>query len=158
MANKKQQINEMGLIAILGTMALWYAMKSVWAAIANNIDAYYHGRNPKMQKALAKITNNLAKSESFIDKINKKVPQTGVGPQLVSAVMTFPEMEREMDKYKGDKDINFEELRLELVKAYTKGMEEEADERGITADMDKKLQSIKWMAEWINKNGKLKLN
>jgi hypothetical protein len=158
MANKKQQLNEFGLIAVLGTMALWYCMRAVFDAIATNIDAYYHGRNPKVQKALEKITKSLAKSSSFIDKINKKVPSTGIGPQLISAVMTFPEMERELNKYKDDKDINFEELKLELVKAYTKGMDEEADERGITADMDKKLQSIKWMSEDIDRKNKLKLN
>ena len=150
----KQQLNELGLITVLGGIALWYVMKSIFGAIANNVDAYYHGRDPKLQKALQKITNNLAKSDSFIDRINKKVPQTGIGSQLVSAVMTFPELESEINKYKDDKNINFEELKLELVKAYTKGMEEEADERGISADMDKKLQSIKWMAEEIDRKNK----
>ena len=155
MENRKQ-LNELGLITILGGIALWYVMKSIFGAIANNVDAYYHGRDPKLQKALQKITNNLAKSDSFIDRINKKVQQTGIGPQLVSAVMTFPELESEINKYKDDKNINFEELKLELVKAYTRGMEEEADERGISADMDKKLQSIKWMAEEIDRKNKLK--
>ena len=155
MENRKQ-LNELGLITILGGIALWYVMKSIFSAIANNVDAYYHGRDPKLQKALQKITNNLAKSDSFIDRINKKVQQTGIGPQLVSAVMTFPELESEINKYKDDKNINFEELKLELVKAYTRGMEEEADERGISADMDKKLQSIKWMAEEIDRKNKLK--
>ena len=155
MENRKQ-LNELGLITILGGIALWYVMKSIFGAIANNVDAYYHGRDPKLQKALQKITNNLAKSDSFIDRINKKVQQTGIGPQLVSAVMTFPELESEINKYKDDKNINFEELKLELVKAYTRGMEEEADERGISADMDKKLQSIKWMAEEIHRKNKLK--
>ena len=153
MENRKQ-LNELGLITILGGIALWYVMKSIFGAIANNVDAYYHGRDPKLQKALQKITNNLAKSDSFIDRINKKVQQTGIGPQLVSAVMTFPELESEINKYKDDKNINFEELKLELVKAYTRGMEEEADERGISADMDKKLQSIKWMAEEIHRKNK----
>ena len=152
----KQQLNEFGLVTILGGIALWYVMKSIFGAIANNVDAYYQGRDPKLQKALQKITNNLAKSDSFIDRINKKVQQTGIGPQLVSAVMTFPELESEINKYKDDKNINFEELKLELVKAYTRGMEEEADERGISADMDKKLQSIKWMAEEIDRKNKLK--
>lgn len=155
MENRKQ-LNELGLITILGGIALWYVMKSIFGAIANNVDAYYHGRDPKLQKALQKITNNLAKSDSFIDRINKKVQQTGIGPQLISAVMTFPELESEINKYKDDKNINFEELKLELVKAYTRGMEEEADERGISADMDKKLQSIKWMAEEIHRKNKLK--
>ena len=158
MANKKQQLNELGLVAILGTMALWYVMKNVFAAIANRIDAFYHGRNPKLQKALQSIANNLAKSESLVDKINKKVVQSGIGPHVIAALMTFPEVEKEIDKYKDDKDINIEELKTELAKVYTKGMEDEADERGITADMDKKLQGIKWMREWINSKSKTKLN
>jgi hypothetical protein len=104
--SQKEPLNELGLLAILGTIAFFGFITMFFSKLADNVDAYYHGRDPKLQKALQKITNNLAKSDSFIDRINKKVPQTGIGSKLVSAVMTFPELVFMYENKKGIEKIS----------------------------------------------------
>jgi hypothetical protein len=51
-----------------------------------------------------------------------------------------------LKEYKDNPDINYEELELELARTATKAMNDEATERGITSDMSKKMQAMKWKA------------
>jgi hypothetical protein len=60
--------------------------------------------------------------------------------------MKLPEMESTLIPFKNKQDIDFELLKLELIKAYTTGMEEEAKERGITADMSIDEQNRRWFS------------
>jgi SPX domain protein involved in polyphosphate accumulation len=68
----------------------------------------------------------------------------GIGGGLVSAIMSYPELKSELNSYKNDKDINFEELKKELTAVLTKAMYEEAQERGLVNKIEKQIKNTKW--------------
>lgn len=143
MENKKQ-LNEFALITILGGIALFAWFSMLFDKIADNIDAYYNGRSVEIQRALKKIIKSVYKNPTFISRIDNDVDKVGVGGALISAIMSYPELKSELNSYKNDKDINFEELKKELAAVLTKAMYEEAQERGMVSKIEKQIKNTKW--------------
>ena len=140
----KQQLNEFSLIAILGGIALFAWFSMLFGKLADNIDAYYNGRSVEIQRALKKILKSVYKNTTFLSRIDNDVDKMGIGGGLVSAIMSYPELKSELNSYKNDKDINFEELKKELTAVLTKAMHEEAQERGLVNKIEKQIKNIKW--------------
>jgi len=143
MANK-QQLNEFSLITILGGIALFAWFTMLFGKIADNVDAYYNGRSVEIQRALKKILKAVYKNPTFLSRIDNDVDKMGIGGGLVSAIMGYPELKSELNSYKNDKDINFEELKKELTAVLTKAMYEEAQERGLVNKIEKQIKNTKW--------------
>ena len=140
----KQQLNEFSLIAILGGIALFAWFSMLFGKLADNIDAYYNGRSVEIQRALKKILKSVYKNPTFLSRIDNDVDKMGIGGGLVSAIMSYPELKSELNSYKNDKDINFEELKKELTAVLTKAMYEEAQERGLVNKIEKQIKNTKW--------------
>jgi hypothetical protein len=140
----KQQLNEFSLIAILGGIALFAWFSMLFGKLADNIDAYYNGRSVEIQRALKKILKSIYKNPTFLSRIDNDVDKMGIGGGLVSAIMSYPELKSELNSYKNDKDINFEELKKELTADLTKAMYEEAQERGLVNKIEKQIKNTKW--------------
>lgn len=140
----KQQLNEFSLIAILGGIALFAWFSMLFGKLADNIDAYYNGRSVEIQRALKKILKSIYKNPTFLSRIDNDVDKMGIGGGLVSAIMAYPELKSELNSYKNDKDINFEELKKELTAVLTKAMYEEAQERGLVNKIEKQIKNTKW--------------
>ena len=140
----KQQLNEFSLIAILGGSALFAWFSMLFGKLADNIDAYYNGRSVEIQRALKKILKSIYKNPTFLSRIDNDVDKMGIGGGLVSAIMAYPELKSELNSYKNDKDINFEELKKELTAVLTKAMYEEAQERGLVNKIEKQIKNTKW--------------
>ena len=140
----KQQLNEFSLIAILGGIALFAWFSMLFGKLADNIDAYYNGRSVEIQRALKKILKSIYKNPTFLSRIDNDVDKMGIGGGLVSAIMAYPELKSELNSYKNDKDINFEELKKELTEVLTKAMYEEAQERGLVNKIEKQIKNTKW--------------
>jgi hypothetical protein len=140
----KQQLNEFSLIAILGGIALFAWFSMLFGKLADNIDAYYNGRSVEIQRALKKILKSIYKNPTFLSRIDNDVDKMGIGGGLVSAIMSYPELKSELNSYKNDKDINFEELKKELTAVLTKAMYEEAQERGLVNKIEKQIKNTKW--------------
>jgi hypothetical protein len=143
MANK-QQLNEFSLITILGGIALFAFFSLLFGKIADNVDAYYNGRSVEIQRALKKILKSLYKNNTFLARIDDDAATMGVGGGLISAIMGYPELKSELNSYKNDKDINFEELKKELTNVLTKGIYEEAEDRGLLVKIEKQIKNTKW--------------
>jgi hypothetical protein len=143
MANK-QQLNEFSLITILGGIALFAFFSMLFGRLADNVDAYYHGRSVEIQRALKKILKSLYKNNTFLARIDDDAERMGVGGGLISAIMGYPELKSELNSYKNDKDINFEELKKELTNVLTKGIYEEAQDRGLLVNFEKQIKNTKW--------------
>ena len=143
MANK-QQLNEFSLITILGGIALFAFFSMLFGKIADNVDAYYNGRSVEIQRALKKILKSLYKNNTFLARIDDDAATMGVGGGLISAIMGYPELRSELNSYKNDKDINFEELKKELTTVLTKGIYEEAQDRGLIVKIEKQIKNTKW--------------
>jgi hypothetical protein len=143
MANK-QQLNEFSLITILGGIALFAFFSLLFGKIADNVDAYYNGRSVEIQRALKKILKSLYKNNTFLARIDDDAATMGVGGGLISAIMGYPELKSELNYYKNDKDINFEELKKELTNVLTKGIYEEAEDRGLLVKIEKQIKNTKW--------------
>ncbi len=140
----KQQLNEFSLITILGGIALFAWFSMLFNKLADNVDAYYHGRSVEIQRALKKILKSVYKNPTFLSRIDNDVDKMGIGGGLVSAIMSYPELKSELNSYKNDKDINFEELKKELTAVLTKAMYEEAQERGLVSKIEKQIKNTKW--------------
>jgi hypothetical protein len=140
----KQQLNEFSLIAILGGIALFAWFSMLFGKLADNIDAYYNGRSVEIQRALKKILKSIYKNPTFLSRIDNDVDKMGIGGGLVSAIMSYPELKSELNSYKNDKDVNFEELKKELTAVLTKAMYEEAQERGLVNKIEKQIKNTKW--------------
>jgi hypothetical protein len=140
----KQQLKEFSLIAILGGIALFAWFSMLFGKLADNIDAYYNGRSVEIQRALKKILKSIYKNPTFLSRIDNDVDKMGIGGGLVSAIMSYPELKSELNSYKNDKDINFEELKKELTAVLTKAMYEEAQERGLVNKIEKQIKNTKW--------------
>jgi hypothetical protein len=123
-------------LAIIGVIILWQLLKNGFNGLFLGKSVGENDSNlPKpMAKALIQITNDLEENESFINGINNLFRDFGLSPKLVEEIMKLPEMESTLIPFKNKQDIDFELLKLELIKAYTTGMEEEAKERGIAAN------------------------
>ena len=143
---KKENLNELGLLTILGSIALFGFLTMFFNKLADNIDAYYHGRSVEVQRALKDIYKSLYSNRGFISRMNDIVSTTGIGPAWITAFINDSYTQRLLKEYKDNPDINYEELELELARTATKAMSDEATERGITSDMSKKMQAIKWKA------------
>ena len=143
MANK-QQLNEFSLITILGGIALFAFFSMLFGRLADNVDAYYNGRSVEIQRALKKILKSLYKNNTFLARIDDDAERMGVGGGLISAIMGYPELKSELNSYKNDKTINFEELKNELSKVLTKGIFEEAQDRGLIVNFEKQIKNTKW--------------
>ena len=143
---KKENLNELGLLTILGGIALFGFLTMFFNKLADNVDAYYHGRSVEVQRALKDIYKSLYTNMGFISRMNDVVSTTGIGPAWITAFINDSATKRVLSKYKNDKNINYQELELELAKTATKAMNDEATERGITSDMSKKIQAMKWKA------------
>jgi hypothetical protein len=135
-------------LAIIGVIILWQLLKNGFNGLFLGKSVGENDSNlPKpMAKALIQITNDLEENESFINGINNLFRDFGLSPKLVEEIMKLPEMESTLIPFKNKQDIDFELLKLELIKAYTTGMEEEAKERGITADMSIDEQNRRWFS------------
>jgi hypothetical protein len=140
----KQQLNEFSLVAILGGIALFAWFSMLFGKLADNVDAYYNGRSVEIQRALKKILKSVYKNPTFLSRIDNDVDKMGIGGGLVSAIMSYPELKSELNSYKNDKDINFEELKKELTAVLTKAMYEEAQERGLVNKIEKQIKNTKW--------------
>ena len=140
----KQQLNEFSLITILGGIALFAFFSMLFGKIADNVDAYYNGRSVEIQRALKKILKSLYKNNTFLARIDDDAATMGVGGGLISAIMGYPELKSELNSYKNDKDINFEELKKELTTVLTKGIYEEAQDRGLIVKIEKQIKNTKW--------------
>ncbi|NBU81281.1 MAG: hypothetical protein EBS55_06505 [Flavobacteriaceae bacterium] len=143
MANK-QKLNEFSLVTILGGIALFAFFSMLFGRLADNVDAYYHGRSVEIQRALKKILKSLYKNNTFLARIDDDAERMGVGGGLISAIMGYPELKSELNSYKNDKTINFEELKNELSKVLTKGIFEEAQDRGLIVNFEKQIKNTKW--------------
>jgi hypothetical protein len=143
MANK-QKLNEFSLVAILGGIALFAFFSMLFGRLADNVDAYYNGRSVEIQRALKKILKSLYKNNTFLARIDDDAERMGVGGGLISAIMGYPELKSELNSYKNDKNINFEELKNELSKVLTKGIFEEAQDRGLIVNFEKQIKNTKW--------------
>jgi hypothetical protein len=144
--SQKEPLNELGLLAILGTIAFFGFITMFFSKLADNVDAYYHGRSVGVQRALKAIYKSLYSNRGFISRMNDIVSTTGIGPGWITAFINDSYTQRLLKQYKDDPDINYEELELELARTATKAMNDEATERGITSDMSKKMQAMKWKA------------
>jgi hypothetical protein len=140
----KQQLNEFSLITILGGIALFAWFSMLFDKLADNVDAYYHGRSVEIQRALKKILKAVYKNTTFLTRIDNDVDKMGIGGGLISAIMSYPELKAELNSYKNDKNINFEELKKELTAVLTKAMYEEAQERGLVSKIEKQIKNTKW--------------
>ena len=140
----KSQLNEFSLITILGGIALFAFFSMLFGRIADNVDAYYNGRSVEIQRALKKILKSLYKNNTFLARIDDDAERMGVGGGLISAIMGYPELKSELNSYKNDKNINFEELKNELSKVLTKGIFEEAQDRGLLVNFEKQIKNTKW--------------
>jgi hypothetical protein len=116
----------------------------LFGKLADNIDAYYNGRSVEIQRALKKILKSIYKNPTFLSRIDNDVDKMGIGGGLVSAIMSYPELKSELNSYKNDKDVNFEELKKELTAVLTKAMYEEAQERGLVNKIEKQIKNTKW--------------
>jgi hypothetical protein len=58
--------------------------------------------------------------------------------------MGWPEVKSELNKFKSDKEINLEELNIELTKLLQKAFQDEAEEQGLTYKFKKKIRNQKW--------------
>ena len=139
--SQKEPLNELGLLAILGTIAFFGFITMFFSKLADNVDAYYHGRSVEVQRALKKILKSLYKNNTFLARIDDDAERMGVGGGLISAIMSYPELKSELNSYKNDKDINFEELKKELTNVLTKGIYEEAEDRGMITKIEKQIKS-----------------
>ncbi len=144
--SEKEPLNELGLLAILGTIAFFGFITMFFSKLADNVDAYYHGRSVEVQRALKDIYKKLYGNRGFISRMNDIVSTTGIGPGWITAFINDAYTQRILKQYKDNPDINYEELELELARTATKAMNDEATSRGITSDMSKKMQAMKWKA------------
>lgn len=142
----KENLNEFGLLTILGGIALFGFLTMFFRKLADNVDAYYHGRSVEVQRALKDIFKSLYSNVGFISRMNDIVSTTGIGPAWITAFVNDSATQKILNKYKKDANINYQELELELAKTATKAMNDEATERGITSDMSKQIQAVKWKA------------
>ena len=144
MKKKKKQLNEFSLLAILGAIAFFGWISGFFAKLADNVDAYYQGRSVEVQRALKKIIKSLSKNKSFLDKIDSFVEKYGVGQGMITAIMNTSDVKNQLNVYKGDSTISFEELNTELTKVLSKAMYEEAENRGMIDKIEKKIKSTNW--------------
>lgn len=144
MKKNKKQLNEFSLLAILGAIAFFGWISGFFSKLADNIDAYYHGRNVEVQRALKKIVKSLSKNKSFLDKIDDLVERYGVGPGMINSIMNTSEVKSLLNSYKNKSDINYEELNTELTKVLTKAMYDEAENRGMVDKIEKKIKNTNW--------------
>ncbi len=142
--NKKQNLNEFSLIAILGTIALFGWISGFFSALADRIDAYSNNRSVEVNNALKKIINNLSKNKSFLAKIDDFVKKYGVGNSMITAIINTNDVQKQLNSFKGNDNINFEELSNELVVVLTKAMNDEAQSRGMIDKIDKKIKNTDW--------------
>jgi hypothetical protein len=135
-------------LAIIGVLILWQLLKNGFNGLLFGKSVGQNDSNlPRpLAKALIKITNELEENESFINGINDLFEKFGLSPKLVEELMKLPEMENSLLPFKYKQDIDFQLLKLELINAYTIGMEEEAKERGIAADMSIEEQNRRWIS------------
>ena len=75
---KKENLNELGLLTILGSIALFGFLTMFFNKLADNIDAYYHGRSVEVQRALKDIYKSLYTNMGFISRMNDVVSSTGI--------------------------------------------------------------------------------
>lgn len=143
MTNKKE-LNEFSLITVLGGIALFAWFTMFFDKLADRVDAYYHGRSVEVQRALKKIIKNLSKQKSFLARIDDDVEKYGIGSGLISAIMKYPETKNELNQYKNDKEVNYNELITELTKILTESLYEEAEERGMIDKIEKQVKNTKW--------------
>ena len=138
--------NWLDYLAVIGALISWHILKNLFNAfvfgkVYNENDS---NLTQPMVEALSKITEDLEKNESFINGINDLFGKFGLSAKLVEELMILPEMQRSLKPFKYRNDIDFDLLKLELIKTYTKGMEEEAQERGITKEMSIEEQNRRW--------------
>ena len=140
----KEKINESSLVVILGGIALFAFFQMFFSNLADKVDAYYSGHSVPINKALKQILKGLKNSKSLIGKIDDYVQEKGPGDALVYALMGWPEIKSELNKFKSDKEINLEELNIELTKLLQKAFQDEAEEQGLTYKFKKKIRNQKW--------------
>jgi hypothetical protein len=135
-------------LEIIGVLIIWQLLKKIFNVFIFGREKSENDSNltQPIAEALATITDDLAKNEPFINSINNLFGKFGLSPKLIEELMILPEMERSLKPFKYRKDIDFDVLKLELIKAYTKGMEEEAEKRGITKDMSIEEQNRRWVS------------
>jgi HD superfamily phosphohydrolase len=143
---KKKNLNELSLLTILGGIAVYAFLQMFFNRLADNIDAYYHGRSVAVHKALKSIYKTLLTDMSFMTRINDKVENIGLGKEFIQSFMDDSATQKLLNTYKDNSNINYQELELELKKTITRGVKDESTKRGITSDMSKQIQSIKWKA------------
>lgn len=144
MKKNKKQLNEFSLIAILGAIAFFGWISGFFSKLADNVDAYYHGRSVEVQRALKKIIKSLSKNKSFLDKIDNFVERYGVGPGMINSIMNTTDVKNLLNSYKNKSDINYDELNAELSKVLTKAMYDEAESRGMLDKIEKKIKNTNW--------------
>lgn len=142
--SQKEPLNELGLLTILGTIAFFGFITMFFNKLADNVDAYYNGRSVGVQRALKDIYKKLYSNKGFISRMNDIVSTTGIGPAWITAFINDSYTQRLLKEYKDNPNINYQELELELARTATNAMNEEATQRGITSDMSKQMQAIKW--------------
>lgn len=142
--SNKQPLNEFSLTAILGSLFLFAWVSGFFSTLANKIDAYYNGRDVKINNALKKIVAKLGKSKSFIQKIDNFVQKHGIGESMVIAIMNTSDVKNALNAYEGNKEINFEELTTELSIVLSKAMYDEIESRNIVNKLDKKIKNTNW--------------
>jgi hypothetical protein len=144
MKKNKKQLNEFSLIAILGAIAFFGWISGFFSKLADNVDAYYHGRSVEVQRALKKIIKSLSKNKSFLSKIDNFVERYGIGPGMINSIMNTTDVKNLLNSYKNKSDINYDELNNELTKVLTKAMYDEADSRGMIDKIEKKIKNTNW--------------
>jgi DNA-directed RNA polymerase delta subunit len=137
--NKKQQLNEFGLIAILSPLAIYWGFK-LFGRLLKNFQSWMDGRDVNITNALKKIYKNITSDKTFIAKAMDIADKYGLTDVMINHLMTTPEITKELSKFKNDKNINFEELKAELRITLARGIQNEAEQRGATSDLAKSLK------------------
>ena len=136
--NKKQQLNEFGLLTILSPLAIYWGFK-LFGRLLKDFQSWMDGRDVNITNALKKIYKNITSDQTFVAKAMDSADKYGLTDNMIAHLMSTSEINRELNKFKSDKNINFDELKNELRVTLARGIQNEAVQRGATSDLKRSL-------------------
>ena len=136
--NKKKQLNEFSLLTLLAPLAVYWFAK-LFGRLLKDFQSWMDGRDVNITQALKKIYNNLKDDNTFITKAMDVGEKYGLTDAAIAKLMTLSEVNRELNKFKNDKDINFDELKKELRVTMARGIQSTAVQNGVTSDLKRSL-------------------
>jgi hypothetical protein len=138
MAKNKKQLNEFSLLTLLSPLAIYWFAK-MFGRLLKDFQSWMDGRDVNITNALRKIISNLADDKSFLAKAYDIGEKYGITDAAIAKLQTTSEVNRELNRYKNDKNINFDELKNELRVVMARGIQNQSVQNGATTDLKRSL-------------------